>query len=207
MDGLTQKQETFCLKYFEIGNASEAALFAGYSKKSIRNIASTNLTKPNIQERLQQLRSKAEDATVAAVLERKQVLTEIIRAKQTDFMTCSADGVWMHDIGEETLNTVAIKKVRTTTMPFGPNDSPLKIILTEVELEDKQKAIDILNKMERIYEAGTSVVIDNRTLNITVESPKAQELVERLVAGEGRAPGGDGHKDIVEGESDGPDGD
>ena len=53
---LTQKQETFCLKYFELGNASEAALIAGYSPRSIRNIASVTLTNANVQEKLKELR-------------------------------------------------------------------------------------------------------------------------------------------------------
>ena len=45
---LTQKQETFCLKYFELANATEAAIAAGYSSKTARFIGSENLTKPNI---------------------------------------------------------------------------------------------------------------------------------------------------------------
>ena len=79
MRRLTQRQDTFCLKYFELGNASEAATVAGYSKRSIRNIASVNLTKANIQTRLQELRQKVEDASIANVVERKQRLTVIMR--------------------------------------------------------------------------------------------------------------------------------
>jgi len=76
---LTQKQETFCLKYFELGNASEAALIAGYSPRTVRAIASINLTKVNIQERIKELRQKVEDESIASVLERKQRLTAFIR--------------------------------------------------------------------------------------------------------------------------------
>ena len=74
---LTQRQETFCLKYFELGNASEAALIAGYSPRTVRAIASVNLTKINIQARLKELRQVVEDASIANVLERQQILTEI----------------------------------------------------------------------------------------------------------------------------------
>lgn len=52
---LTQKQETFCLKYFELGNATEAAIVAGYSAKNARRIASENLTKLDVQKRLNEL--------------------------------------------------------------------------------------------------------------------------------------------------------
>jgi len=81
MQKLTQKQETFCLKYFKIGNATEAALIAGYSARSIRNIASITLTKANVQARLTELRAKAESDTVATVLEREQILTDMSRVK------------------------------------------------------------------------------------------------------------------------------
>lgn len=182
--GLTQKQETFCLKYFELGNASKAALIAGYSPRYAATHTTRWLNMANIQERLRGLRQVAEDESVATVIERKQVLTEIVRARQTDFMTCSADGVWMHDIGKESLNKASLKKIRTTTMPFGSKGSDLKIILTEVELSNPMTAIDLLNKMDKIYTPDGAVNIDNRTLNIYVNSDKAKSLTERLVEGE-----------------------
>lgn len=79
---LTQKQETFCLKYFELGNASQAAIIAGYSNKSngsIRNTASVLLTKSNIQKRLAELRKPIEDESVMSRLEIKQKLTKMVR--------------------------------------------------------------------------------------------------------------------------------
>ncbi len=165
---LTQKQETFCLKYFEKGNATQAALLAGYSKRTARTIASSNLTKVDILERLKELRKLTEDESIANALERRRVLTQIVRARQTDYMICSADGVWMHDFGEETLNSVALKKLRTATMPFGDKDSELKIILTEVELLNPMKAIDLLNKMDKLYQPEGGIIIN--------EQPQASEL-------------------------------
>ncbi|MBA7668333.1 hypothetical protein ES703_76443 [subsurface metagenome] len=76
---LTQKQETFCLKYFELGNASEAALVAGYSPKYAATHTTRWLNMANIKERLTQLRQIAEDESVATVIERKQRLTVFVR--------------------------------------------------------------------------------------------------------------------------------
>ena len=182
-DTLTQKQETFCRTYFETGNATQSAIVAGYSKHTARYIASENLTKPNICEKLYELNQATDDASVASVLERKQMLTEIIRARMTNYLTCSADGVWMHDIGEETLNSAALKKIRTTTMPFGDKDSNLKIILTEVELRDPMVAIDLLNKMDKLYSEGAGVYIDNRKIEIIVATPTAKKLLTEIVEG------------------------
>lgn len=46
---LTNKQRVFCERYLTHWNATQAALEAGYSKTSVRAIASENLTKPNIR--------------------------------------------------------------------------------------------------------------------------------------------------------------
>ncbi|KKK69674.1 hypothetical protein LCGC14_2931650, partial [marine sediment metagenome] len=46
MKGLTQKQETFVLNYFQTGHATNSALTAGYSPKTAQVIAAENLSKP-----------------------------------------------------------------------------------------------------------------------------------------------------------------
>lgn len=175
--GLTQKQETFCLKYFELGNASEAALVAGYSARSIRNIASVNLTKANIKSRLDELRQKAEDATVATVLERKQRLTEIARANIPDFI--DDENIL---VNKESPNVGAVSEITTRTQIWGRGKEPVTI--TNLKLHNPIQAISELNKMERIYETDGAVTIDNRTLNIYVNSDKAKELTEKIIEGE-----------------------
>jgi len=166
----------------------EAYLQAGYSAKPSMAVIDVNACRlaQNTKVLLRQveLNQKAESDKVAGVEERKRVLTEILRARQTDFMTCSADGVWMHDIGTETLNVAGLKKIRTSTMPFGGKESNLQIILTEVELTDPIKAIAELNKMEHIYEADGVVHNDNRVINIIVATEKAKELTQRIIDGE-----------------------
>ncbi len=52
MSKLTDKQEMFCREYIVDFNASKAAIRAGYSEKTAKEIASQNLTKLNIQERI-----------------------------------------------------------------------------------------------------------------------------------------------------------
>jgi phage terminase small subunit len=52
---LTDKQEQFCKEYIIDLNATQAAIRAGYSSKTAKEIGCENLTKPNIQERLTEL--------------------------------------------------------------------------------------------------------------------------------------------------------
>ena len=45
---------------------------------------------------------------------------------------------------------------------------------------DHISAISELNRMEKVYETGAVVNQDNRVVNITVVSPRAKELLERM---------------------------
>lgn len=55
---LTAKQEKFCLEYLIDLNATQGAIRAGYSKKTAKQIATENLSKPVIQERIVELINK-----------------------------------------------------------------------------------------------------------------------------------------------------
>jgi phage terminase small subunit len=58
MNELTDKQKRFCEEYIIDLNATQAAIRSGYSEDSARQIASENLSKPDIQEFIQALKDK-----------------------------------------------------------------------------------------------------------------------------------------------------
>ena len=178
---LTQKQETFCLKYFELGNATEAALIAGYRPRSVRSVASENLTKPDIQARINELRKTVEGASIASVEERKQILTEITRGRLTDFL---ADGE--PELTKETPNAGAAAEFYKR---HGFNKQGDPIVTKAIKLHNPIQAISELNKMERIYDIGSTVAIDNRVLTINVLSEKTKDLTQRLIEGERTSEG------------------
>lgn len=62
MAKLTDKQEMFCLEYLIDLNATQAAIRAGYSKKTAHSIGNENLIKPLIQERITELKAKRVDS-------------------------------------------------------------------------------------------------------------------------------------------------
>jgi len=87
-DRLTVKQEKFCVNYFESGNATKAAIIAGYSSKTARFIAAENLTKPLIIERLNELQKAVASQKILSVVERKEKLSEIANtAIKSDMVT------------------------------------------------------------------------------------------------------------------------
>ncbi len=61
--GLTDKQEKFCQEYLIDLNGTQAAIRAGYSKKTAKQVASENLTKLDVIARLRELNKKIEERT------------------------------------------------------------------------------------------------------------------------------------------------
>jgi len=79
---LTEKQKRFIDYYVELGNATEAAKKAGYSKNSAKQIGNENLTKLDffIKERLKEL----EDERTADAKEVLQYLTSVMRGEEIE---------------------------------------------------------------------------------------------------------------------------
>ena len=76
---LKEKQEKFCTEYLACGNATEAAIRAGYSAKNARFIAAENLSKHNIQARLRELREKASSSKVLTYREKREWIADRLR--------------------------------------------------------------------------------------------------------------------------------
>ena len=70
---LTPKQDKFCNEYLIDLNATQAAIRAGYSEKTARQIGQENLSKPDIQERIKELMKEREKRTQ---ITQDQVITE-----------------------------------------------------------------------------------------------------------------------------------
>lgn len=179
---LNRKQEAFCVAYFKTGNATKAAITAGYKKKNAAVVASQNLKKVNIIARMAELNGKVEKAAVMDVQERKERLSEIARARLTDYMQLGADGSWV-DIGQETPNGAAIQEIHSRTEYDEEGNHPT--IYTSVKLHDPMKAIDLLNKMDKLYTDGPQINIDNRKVEVYVQSKKAKQLTEKIIDGDG----------------------
>lgn len=81
---LTVKQKKFCDYYIESGNATEAAIRAGYSKKTARQIAADNLSKVYIKEYIKERNKVLESARIADMEEVKEFWTNLLRNNKKD---------------------------------------------------------------------------------------------------------------------------
>lgn len=196
---LTKKEEQFALGIFEGLTHREAWKRAGYSTRypiaHIDRDASLIANKPKILQRIEELRKRAEDASVMNVLERKQKLSIIARADLTEFQTAGADGSWV-DIGPENPSSGALQEITSRTEY--DNNGAGAAVITKIKLHDPLKAIDLLNKMDKLYSDGAQINIDNRKVEAHFVNIDPKTIAAAILEAErlGLTPellGGNGH--------------
>lgn len=78
---LTIKQKRFADEYIISGNATEAAIKAGYSKKTATEVGYENLTKPHIKKYINAHLADLESSKIATQEEVLQYLTSVVRGE------------------------------------------------------------------------------------------------------------------------------
>lgn len=79
MSQLTAKQQRFCDEYLIDMNITQAAIRAGYSKKTAYAIGQENLKKPMVKEYIEKRMAEKEAALIADQTEVMQYLTSVMR--------------------------------------------------------------------------------------------------------------------------------
>lgn len=80
---LTDKQEMFCREYLIDLNATQAAIRAGYSARTANRTASENLSKPDIQSRIAELKAQRNDLVG---INATYVLNRLVEIDQMDVL-------------------------------------------------------------------------------------------------------------------------
>jgi phage terminase small subunit len=173
-NNLTKKQEVFLNEYLSCWNATEAARRAGYSENSLRSIASENLTKPDIQQaiqdRLEEMKMSADEALVG--------LSKIARGNIADFVDVEeGDSLPLPNFGKAQDKLDIIKKMSWNKGSFS------------FELYDKKSALDTIAKHHGLLKEHIQIdiklvieVID--ALNELGQDPTKvfQEIIQRANA-------------------------
>lgn len=81
---LTQKQQRFVNEYIISGNATQAAIKAGYSKKTARFVGAENLTKPNIKVELEKRNAEIKSQKTMDMQEVMERLAAIARGETVE---------------------------------------------------------------------------------------------------------------------------
>lgn len=81
---LTPKQKAFADAYIETGNQTEAARRAGYSEKCAKQVASENMTKPDVSAYIKSRMAELETQRVASADEVMRFFSSVMRGEVKD---------------------------------------------------------------------------------------------------------------------------
>ena len=127
---MTPRQEKFCVEYLIDLNATQAAIRAGYSRRTADRIANQNLRKLEIQSRIKKMRDEYYDKT-------------IMSAKEVEYLLSKAGR------GELKEEVVVIECV-------GDGFSESKIIKKRLSAKDRIKALELMGKRHHLFEDQNS---------------------------------------------------
>ena len=141
---LSPKQEAFCLEYLKDLNATQAAIRAGYSEDSARQIGSENLSKPAIEARLKQLLDERSERTKISADRVLNELAKLAFSDMRDFTRWSASGVELRnsdDLNDD--DAACIAEVSETTTKEGGS--------VKFKLHDKKAALELLGRHLKLF--------------------------------------------------------
>ena len=90
---LNARQKAFCEYYVATGNATDAAIKAGYSKRTAKSIGQRLLTFVDIKKYIDELMQKLESERIASAEEVLQILTSTMRGEiQEEVIVVEGEG-------------------------------------------------------------------------------------------------------------------
>lgn len=81
---MTPRQQKFCDEYLISGNATDAAIKAGYSRKTAKQTGSENLAKRDLRAYIDEQLAKIHSAKIADAEEVMKYLTSVMRGEHTE---------------------------------------------------------------------------------------------------------------------------
>lgn len=137
---LTPKQRLFCLEYLKDFNGTQAAVRAGYSKKTANEQASRLLANVNIQNYIKEQNAKVEKTTIMDIQEIQERLTNMARG----------------DLEED------VVVVENT----GDFCSEARVVTKRIGAKDQAKALELLGKaygmfVDKVHNITPPQIIDD----------------------------------------------
>lgn len=142
MAKLTAKQQRFCDEYLIDLNATQAAIRAGYSKKTANRIGTENLSKPVINEYIENRMAEKEAALIANQDEVLKYLTSVLRGQS--------------------------KSTEIVIEGLGDGSTKARKMEKEPSEKDKLKAAELLGKRYGLYTEKVEEKVDME-LNVTID--------------------------------------
>lgn len=174
---LTHKQRRFCEEYVIDWNGTRAAIAAGYSIKTARQIASENLSKPYIQDYIEEIQkdlSKLSGVTALRnILELKKMAYSNISDLKQD---------WLIEKEFNSLDSAvkaALSEIQYTIRQIGDENGDIYEKIVKFKMHDKKGAIVELNKMLG-FNAPTKLEVTDKRLTESERLARIAEIKDKL---------------------------
>lgn len=166
---LSVKRKRFCEEYVKSLNGNEAAILAGYSKKTARNKASNLLARPEVASYLKQLQDEIAKRNEITI---DELIRDLVEMKNLDVADLYDEDGLSVDISQLPASfTRCIQEVIETK-------SGLKI-----KFYSKLDAIEKLAKHLGFYEKDNNQSKAEMSINITVDSQEMKDELTKLING------------------------
>jgi phage terminase small subunit len=170
---LTKRQIFFIAEYQKDWNATQAAIRAGYSPKTAKEMAYKLVHKSSLKEILAQ---EMEERLLKIGVRAERVLQEIARIGFSDLgKLFRADGTMfpVQDLDEDT--RAALASVQTLEESVGKGEDRIFIGYTrKIKLFDKVKALELLGKYLKLFPHG------DQKVDVDVNMKGRQEVMNPL---------------------------
>jgi phage terminase small subunit len=138
---LTDKQEMFCREYLIDLNATQAAIRAGYSAKTANRTASENMSKPDVQSRIAELKAQRNDLVG---INATYVLNRLVEIDQMDVLDILTSTGELKSVAEwPKVWRTTLSGLEVMEMASEGNTAAL---LKKIKWPDKVKNLELLGK-------------------------------------------------------------
>jgi phage terminase small subunit len=168
MSTLTSKQDRFVAEYLVDLNATQAAIRAGYSKKTAQRIGSENLSKPLIAAAIQKSMTKRSERTDIKADDVIRELAKIAFANMEDYTRLTKGGGLVLDA----TNLTRDQKAAISEVSYDAQGNP------KIKLADKRAALVDLGRHFALFTDNT--VVDVKIEDAATTLQRAKESSERL---------------------------
>lgn len=156
---LTEKQKRFADEYIKLGNATQAAIKAGYSKKTANRIGAENLSKLVIRDYIDKRMQAIENNRIMTAKEAVELLTGIGRGEVKETVVIASP------VGVETVEKEADLKTRISAIKEILKRYPDNDKLMEQQLRKLTAEADIMEAKAKLLTDADSqdrtVIVDD----------------------------------------------
>nr|CCC56265.1 terminase small subunit [Weissella thailandensis fsh4-2] len=131
---LTEKQKRFADEYINSGNATQAAIKAGYSKKTANRIGPENLSKLVIKNYIDDRMQAIEDSRIMTAKEAVEFLTSVVRGDIKEIVVIGTP-VGAEEVEKEADIKTRISAVKELLKRYPDNDKLMEQQLRKLTAE------------------------------------------------------------------------